>query len=62
MSKIGDFKKSLENSKSELPLVLHNIDIKLREKIVSGKVLKMKKYRTNTFSVQGYYKHVSRFI
>ena len=53
-------KKIFKDNKSELPLVLQEINIIKKKIEISGKSLQILKYRTRFYPVDGYYKHVTR--
>jgi len=61
MEKTEDFIEFIKSNKKDLPLVMHTVDAKMKGRSVSGKIISIKKYKTNVFSVHSYYKHVTRF-
>ena len=55
--KINEFFK---NNKNELPLVLHKIEVKENKFEISGKIIEVPIYNTKLFSVDFFYKLVTR--
>ncbi len=52
----------INNNIEEIPLVLLNLINKKNVKTIRGKSIKIKKFRTNKFSINSYYKSITKFI
>jgi hypothetical protein len=52
----------IKNNIEEIPLVLLNLTNKKNIKTNKGKSIKIEKFRTNKFSINSYYKSITKFI
>ncbi|CAM4045440.1 hypothetical protein [Flavobacterium sp. N1861] len=57
-----EYNELAEKNKEDLPLVLFDLESKTKDKKVTSKLIKIKKYKTNLYQKSLYIKHVTRFI
>lgn len=55
-----EIKHLFKTNKNELPLVLHKIEVKEKKIEISGKIIEVPIYNTKLFSVDFFYKLITR--
>lgn len=59
---LNKIKKIFSENLNELPLVLHKVEIKEKQVIISGKIIEIPKLNTKIYPIDNYYKLVTRMI
>lgn len=57
-----ELRQKITENPEKLPISLQNIDFTEMKVKANSKRIEIKKYRTKSYSISGYYKHVTKFI